>query len=471
MGFLSQAQECPKITYPVNGADEIPVDATITWPAVDGINGYTISLGTTSGGKDILNSKSIGLDNFYSPPLGFPEMTEIYITISLIPFDAPPIVCSGNSFTTTDVITVPPCTRLIAPDDNAANVTIVTDIIWAYAPTATGYRLSMGTSPNGTELVNDLDVGNTLVYDPPEDLPQGVDIFVTIIPYNENGEIGICTEENFSTGAKAFDCDPVVDESTGEMIHLKPQINFPSIVGFCVDESPFSIKATDRADGFRWFRTNEGSVETLISESSELQINEPGRYRYEAYNTIVVNGIIVECSDFKLFNVVTSGPAIIDTVKVENVAGGKNITIIASGVGQYEYALDNEQGPYQDSPVFENIPLGHHTTFVRDKNGCGIVSRTVDRNLSSKDFPAFFTPNTDGIHDLWQFVPPPENFEFTLVEIAIYDRYGNLLKQLDPRSQGWDGNFNGRALPSSDYWFRAIFNNQKEVFGHFTLKR
>lgn len=467
---MGKAQQCPIISNPANGTVDIPVDPTITWPAVDGINGYVISLGTTPGGKEIVSSQSIGQNAFFTPPLGLPENTVIYITLSLILFDGPPIVCSDTTFTTMDVTTSPPCTQLIAPDDDAANVTIVTDIVWAYASTATGYRLSMGTSPNGTDLINDLDVGNVLMYDPPEDLPQGVDIYVTIIPYNENGDGGLCAEENFSTGAEAFDCDPIIDEITAEVTYLKPQINFPSQIGFCVNERPV-LRSTDTADGFRWFRTNLGSDETLLAEGRELTLSEPGRYRYEAYNIIAVNGRMVECSDFKLFNVVTSGQATIETIQVENLSGGKTISVFATGIGQYEYALDSADGPYQDLPVFENIPLGSHTVYVRDKNGCGVVSRTVDRNLSSQDFPNFFTPNADGINDFWQYDPPPENFEFTLIGITIYDRFGNLLQQLDPKSRGWDGNFNGKALPASDYWFRAVFDNQNEVRGHFSLKR
>ena len=138
MWFISQAQECPQLSYPLNGATDIPVSATITWPAVAGINGYLISLGTTPGGEEILSSLPIGVNNFYAAPTGLPENTQIYVTIGLVLFDAPPIICSSETFTTIGVTSAPPCTFLIAPDDNASNVTIVTDMTWAYAPGATG---------------------------------------------------------------------------------------------------------------------------------------------------------------------------------------------------------------------------------------------------------------------------------------------------------------------------------------------
>ena len=55
--------------------------------------------------------------------------------------------------------------------------------------------------------------------------------------------------------------------------------------------------------------------------------------------------------------------------------------------------------------------------------------------------------------------------------IDIFDRYGKLVFQINPRNQVWDGNFNGYALPSSDYWFVIQLTDGKIVKGHFTLKR
>ncbi len=469
--FISTAQVCPTISYPTNGALDVPVDATITWSAVQGINGYLVSLGTTPGGTEVLDSQPIGIDNYYSPPLGLPENTSLFLSLSLIPFDQPPIKCEEIAFSTIDVTSPPPCTLLLAPDNNASNVTIITEIVWAYAPTATAYHLSMGTEPGGTDLLDNLDVGNVLRYTPPEDLPQDTEIFVTIIPSNENGSLSVCTEESFITGASPYACDPIMDKVTGETIYRKPQIEFPSLVGICSDELPYLINTDDSADGFRWFRTNSGSAETLLSETNSVGITEPGRYRYEAYNFVEGVNEVIECSSSKLFNVVASEVAVIEEIEVINLMDGKMITITVSGSGDYEFTLDDENGHYQDSPIFEGIPTGPHIAFVRDKNGCGTISRSVDRDLTLGDFPRFFSPNGDGINDLWQFIPPPENFEEILKVISIFDRYGNFLAQINPNQGGWDGSFNGRPLPASDYWFKAIFMNRQEIRGHFALKR
>ena len=58
--------------------------------------------------------------------------------------------------------------------------------------------------------------------------------------------------------------------------------------------------------------------------------------------------------------------------------------------------------------------------------------------------------------------------------ITIFDRYGKLIKQISPQGAGWDGIYNGKLLPSTDYWFKVIYQEYgtpKEFKAHFTLKR
>ena len=63
-------------------------------------------------------------------------------------------------------------------------------------------------------------------------------------------------------------------------------------------------------------------------------------------------------------------------------------------------------------------------------------------------------------------------------EVFIFDRFGKLLKQLDEFDLGWDGTFNGRQMPSSDYWFRLDYERDeqnlivaKTIRNHFSLIR
>ena len=466
------AQQCPTITFPANGAVDVPVDVTITWQAVGGINGYLISLGTTPGGTDLLNREATGIINSFKAPVGLPENTRIYVSLSILDSTTQPVSCGGIVFTTVDVTTPPPCTILLAPDNNAANVTIVTDIGWQYAPTATGYILSIGTSEGGTEILNQMNVGNVLEFDPPTNLPQNVRIYVTVRPLNENGSSPPCNEESFFTGPVDDPCTEI-DQITGESRALAPIIEFPTLFIKCKDSAPIMVSAEGEASGFRWYSV-DNSDELLLSQNRAFEIVIPGNYRLEAYNLINRSGIQIECASSRNFNVLPSEPPIIESVNVRQLTVGKYVTINLVSEGSYEYAMDHADGPYQDTNIFINVTDGSHVVYVRDKNGCGSDSRLIERGIRPADFPKFFTPNGDGINDYWQFVIPPEITNVSDVlsgSISIFDRYGNLLFQLDPQSKGWDGNFNGKHLPASDYWFKAIATDQEEITGHFSLKR
>jgi gliding motility-associated-like protein len=193
--------------------------------------------------------------------------------------------------------------------------------------------------------------------------------------------------------------------------------------------------------------------------TSEIMVNAPGTYTVRVTNT---NG----CFKDRTVTVLPSNIATITDINVVDASQNNSVTVIVSGEGDYEYAIDNINGPYQDSNTFENVAPGLHTVFVRDKNECGIV----DSLVSVIGFPKFFTPNNDGYFDYWQVYGITPEFQ-SQSTIYIFDRYGKLLKELDPLSIGWDGTYNGYRLPSSDYWFSVRLEDGRTFKSHFALKR
>ena len=453
-------QECPILISPLDGQIDVPVDNVIRWTAVDGIIGYLVSLGTTPGGGEIINRRSSGLSNFYIPEIGLPENTVIYVTISLFLPDQPIKVCPLQIFTTEDVTTPPDCTQLANPFSGDTGVRIDTDLRWEYAPRATDYIIRLGTTPGGNDIVDNVQTGNVLFYNLPE-LPLNEEIYVLIIPLNINGSAIACLEESFSTGEPTVSCANIDF----------PTINIPDTVALCEGRESAILESLDRARGYRWFKINNDGTETLLSETNQLTYSETGQYKVELYNTVTEFGATIECPNTKIFNVVSSEIPTIESVATTRESSGLQIVVEVSGNGDYEYALDSIDFGYQDSPRFNDVPPKEHIIYVRDKNGCGIAERILEKELSKNDFPEFFTPNGDGINDYWQFAPSQESKEISIEVIQIYDRYGCLLAQIDPNSIGWDGQFQGRALPSSDYWFKATSFNRKTITGHFTLKR
>ncbi|VXC08763.1 conserved exported hypothetical protein [Flavobacterium sp. 9R] len=172
------------------------------------------------------------------------------------------------------------------------------------------------------------------------------------------------------------------------------------------------------------------------------------------------------CSRTRTIKVTASDIAKIESVEIVDLTDVNKVTINVSGQGDYEYSLDDATGPFISSNVFENIPSGIHTIYVNDKNGCGIVSKEV----AVVGAPKYFTPNGDGYNDYWN-VKGTNTAANSKSVIRIFDRYGKLLKQIFPNSNGWDGTFNGQALPSDDYWYTVVLEDGREIKGHFALKR
>ena len=58
--------------------------------------------------------------------------------------------------------------------------------------------------------------------------------------------------------------------------------------------------------------------------------------------------------------------------------------------------------------------------------------------------------------------------------IYIHNRFGKLLTSFSPSRGFWDGTYNGKQMPSNDYWFKVEYvkdGKEKQFVANFTLKR
>ena len=191
-----------------------------------------------------------------------------------------------------------------------------------------------------------------------------------------------------------------------------------------------------------------------------LKVNTAGLYTVKVTNT-------QGCFSIRTFTVVASDKAKITDVKIVDLAESNSITVsVAASLGDYVYALDDENGSYQTDNVFTNVSAGIHTVFVKDLHRCGIERKEV----AVLGIPKFFTPNDDGNNDYWNIKGVNASFNANTI-IYIFDRYGKLISQISPQTQGWDGTFNGQQMPATDYWYSIQLEEGRVEKGHFSLKR
>jgi len=275
-----------------------------------------------------------------------------------------------------------------------------------------------------------------------------------------------------SQGNAIYTITPSLNGCTGTPLDIKVYVNpspKPTLKDgvICVEEATGVAFKTYSLDSglsesnynFQWY-FNSSPVSGAVS--SVFEAAQAGDYSVEAVNNITGCHATSEIA-----KVNASYPGLSITTK-QTLAFADNATVevnVSGGNAVFEYQLDN--GSFQTSNMFENLKPGPHTITVEDENGC----TNLTQNFFVIGYPKFFSPNGDGHNEKWNVVgledQPKSN-------IFIFDRYGKLIKQINPSGEGWDGNYTGQPLPATDYWFTVEFSEQSEIKlfkAHFSLIR
>lgn len=109
------------------------------------------------------------------------------------------------------------------------------------------------------------------------------------------------------------------------------------------------------------------------------------------------------------------------------------------------------------------------------RDPCGNISELSEEVClvlsSSLGIPNAFSPNGDGINDIFKI----NDGIYANFSILIYNRWGILVFNTEDPSQGWDGQFEGQPATSGTYLYRISFQNADNLLitktGSFVLIR
>jgi gliding motility-associated-like protein len=272
-------------------------------------------------------------------------------------------------------------------------------------------------------------------------------------------------------GTAVYTVTPTLNACSGNAIQITINVNpapTPAIAEgvICVDANGTTLQShtfdtnlsmTDYT--FEWYY-NAALIPGAVGSSYEA--TKDGNY------SVIATNSLTSCTSKEAFaNIIANNPAVsLDAVVTD--AFTQDATIIATvtgGTGPFLYQIDG--GVFQSSNVFSGLSSGIHTINVKDAEGCTNLTKQV----TVIDYPKYFTPNGDGFNDSWNISGLSNQPD---AKIFIYDRYGKLIKEMSTVGSGWDGTYNGKALPATDYWFTVEYaeNNGNKLFkAHFGLKR
>lgn len=235
-------------------------------------------------------------------------------------------------------------------------------------------------------------------------------------------------------------------------------------------------------DTYQWFLNG-----VLIpgATDSTYKATEQGEYKVESTRVYQNNTSDIHdnttSKGYNTFTVIESNKALISSIELQDDQDDptqNTLTIHITGIGEYEYALNSQlltdfiKGNDNLTFQFTDVKQGLNTVYIRDINGCGIVSK---KEISFIYFQRHFSPNNDGYYDTWKVQGADATF-YSSIKVEIFDRHGKVMAIINQiNDEGWDGTYNGKKLPSNDYWYNAILIDKNGAIrkkrGHFSLLR
>jgi len=480
---------CTGLTSPSNGETGVSVNTQIQWLAVANATQYFLFIGTSPGGTEILNGVSMGSNLTYTPTSSLLPSTVYYITVIPNNNNGDAQNCVEENFTTGLASSIPGCVTLSIPAAGSYGVPPDTNISWTGRSEAIGYILNIGTSTGASDILSNEDVGNVTTYDPPADLPLSQRVYITIIPYNSAGESPSCSEVNFRTrGNNPPMCTEIIDPvDGGEFVSVTANITWIrdfSASGYLMTIEKSSIGGVKILDNF-----DVGSGTNY--KPPDFEGNTMYFVRITPYNDL---GAAPNCQPISFTT--GEGPVPPECTNLLNpINGSSNISVNSNlewesvnNILGYILSVGTSSG---GTDLVNALDLGNTTNYSFDQPlpeastiFITIIPYSINylaENCQEETFtttgfqikpeelpvPKFFTPNNDGFNDQWIVSSTPE---IEVNTVHIFNRYGQLLKQLFP-DQGWDGNFNGKPLASDSYWYRIETAQGNSQVGFFMLKR
>ncbi|WP_442796099.1 PKD domain-containing protein [Pelobium manganitolerans] len=249
-------------------------------------------------------------------------------------------------------------------------------------------------------------------------------------------------------------------------LYPSPKILFDTVKSVCADIEPFLLTEARELKGLKGLGKYSGDA---VDENGLFSPAIAGVGVHPITYTFITDK---GCSSSKISNIEVFETPKADagadkvillggSVSLDGTASGKNV--------KFEWSPVTDLSNYNSlSPTASPKKDITYTLTVISEEGCVTKKDVFVKVLQFPEIPNTFTPNGDGINDVWNIKYLDSYPDCT---IKIYNRYGKEVF-VSTKYKAWDGKLDAQDLPEGTYYYVITAkNNELKYSGSLLLVR
>ncbi|MFI5187384.1 MAG: T9SS type B sorting domain-containing protein [Chitinophagales bacterium] len=237
-------------------------------------------------------------------------------------------------------------------------------------------------------------------------------------------------------GGGCLDTDTVVVKAS----IINSSMQLIGKAAYCQDNGDSSILVVQPTDSIQWFKDN-----LAINEANQTlyRVTQTGTY----YALLFNKDGCTKSTEKQDVMIDKARPGITYPVQYAIIDLPLSLQARPFGAAALWSPGNNLDDPASFNPVFIGSEDQLYTIKIKTTTGCETVDTQMVKTVTHADIyvPTAFTPNNDGKNDLLR---PTLMGIKELGYFRVYNRFGQLLFETKTNRAGWDGNYNGSALPT-----------------------